>query len=1231
MRRFILNTFGVIFLLTILQGCSTEKNTLSSRIYHKVTSKYNVHFNASESLKSGSERIEQNIQDDYTRLLPVYKESDPSAANMVNSEMENVILKASKLIEVHSITEKPRRRQRRTRKYQEFASKEEFNPWIDDGYLLIGKAHFFQHNFVAASDNFSFVLRRYPDDDARHEAQIWLLRSYSELGRFAEASEVIQAISNDNDFPRSLEKDLSVATADYYIKQNNYSEAIKFIDIAQKKIFRKKNRARLQFIKAQLYELDGNSGQATEAYKDVIKMNPGYRMAFNAKIKSFILNQSVGDTGKMKKELEKMLRDDKNREFRDQIYYTLGNLYFNEGNRDVAMENYRNSVAASFQNPYQRALSAITLADLYFEDFNYRQAQSYYDSAMIIIDDTYPGYPELSTKYRSLSNLVSNILTVEREDSLQRVANMPEAQREALIAGLMRAEQERLRDMESLAMQGQRDQGYYRSNRYRMGMGSSQQGGGWYFYNPQTVSYGQVTFQQRWGQRQLEDDWRRSNKSVLSMGEEDQESLAEDMESLVMREEDPLKKEFYTQDLPLNDSLMNISHERIQDALYNTGKIFKSEFSDYKRSAEAYEELIRRYSSNDYLLSVYFDLYDLYEILGDIEKSNYYKNLIISKFSESRYASFLLNPDFFIEMDARTDSLNRIYETAFSNYRSGNYNNVIKLTSSMKKLDPDTNLLAKIDFMEAISNGTQTDIMNFENLLESYLEKYPDAEPSPLAGEILALIQDSTLADYQKLVDMGYINEEIQNDEVLMRDLMENDEFGGKFSYEEDLLHYFVIVYPRDEKVDMNRLKFDIANYNIDHYTKLDFDIETENLNERFALVAVRALENKENGVIYHRAIIRNAPVFETLKSMDYYNFTISSTNYRQILSEKSITDYLRFFVKNYSRYIQSDFSDEEFDLSPEELMAKAKEEESILRERGEFVVVQTGASPLFSSDIDTTQLFVLAVQDPKFSMRQTMRLFTDFNRNEFREWNLKTQIKGTGDYQMLIVEGIPSLNESMSYFKQVVVTRSLFEALGQAAYRNFLITEENLNKVIEEEKTDDYINFFRSYYIQRNQSGPSVAPSSDAAPLQTETTSEDHSGSATLSADREAYSGPYVTNIDKPHYMVFVIPREGIDKDEFLEKVGQFNMANETISRLVIEEQSLDEFRDVIIISGLPEKEAASRYFKMVVQNRDLFTPLGSATYRNFLITAENFDIFMREKNITEYMDFYKQNYQEQ
>jgi len=1045
-----------------------------------------------------------------------------------------------------------------------------------------------------------------------------------------EASEVIQAVQGDDNFPKYLEDDLALATADYYKRQGEYQEAIKFLEIANSKIPWKSKKARYQYIIAQLYQEIGQSQKAAEAFTAVTKMNADYRMEFNAMINAAGVFSGEGDAERLKKELNKMLRDKKNVDFLDQIYYAIGNIYFKEGERETAVDNYRKSVANSFNNQFQRALSSITLADIYFDDLNYTGAQAYYDSAMIIIDETYPNYDVLSLKYKSLTNLVENLQTVEREDSLQKIALMPEKEREQLIEQKIKEEQERQRNDENLAMQGQRNQGYYRSNQSRMGMGSQQTGAGWYFYNPQTVTYGKTTFQQRWGRRKLEDDWRRSNKNTVSMDQADEFAEMIDSSQMVIKETDPLKKEFYTQDLPLTDSLMAVSHDKIRDALYNAGKIFKSDFSNYPRSAESFEELNKRYPSNIYLLSAYFDLYDLYDLMGNKERSDYYRNLIISLFPDSKYAQYLINPNYFIEMEALQDSLNNMYQETYRDYKSGRYINVIGLTGTMKSMKPDSAMLSKIDFMGTVAQGTQTDVHNFEKLLKVYVEKYPKAEPTPLASEILKLIQDSTLADYQKLVEMGYINEEIQNEELQSGNQTTNDEFGGKFTYEEDLLHYFVIAYPREANIDLNRLKFDIANYNIDHYTKIDFDIETENLDANTAFLIVRALENKENALIYHGAIIRKASVFKALKDVKYINFVVSSTNYRQIMTEKSMADYLKFFVKNYSRFIGSNFSEDELEISPEELMARAKQEDEALKEKGNFVVVNTGAS-LFISAVDTTQNFVLAVKDPKLSLRQAMNEFATFNRQEFRTWNLALQLKQTTDYQLLVIKGIPSLNESMSYFRKVVVTRSLFESLGRTTYRNFLVTDENLQKIIEGNKVEDYIEFFRNNYIQRNQTqeqGGSSASTQTPVPVQTQISNGQPVVTEPEVETPVQVQSRYNENVNGPHLFVFVVPLEGIDKDAFINGIQQYNSSNYAGMALKLEERPLDNFRQIVAVTGLPDKQTALQYSAALVQNRDLYKPLNNGNYRNFLISAGNMEIFYTEKNIVEYMDFYKKVY---
>jgi tetratricopeptide (TPR) repeat protein len=206
--------FGV-FLLIFIGSCSTEKNTRLSRTYHNITSQYNIYFNGKESLNAGVERINKSVEDDFTRLLPIFKSSDPGTGRVAQSDMEYAIMKASKLIKVHSITKKPRRRGNRSQAYIRLASKDEYNKWVDDSYILTGKAYFYMKNYMAAIENLSYVVRKFSEEDTKFEAYIWLIRSYTELGRYNEALELIQSVDASADFPKKYDEEFALAVADF--------------------------------------------------------------------------------------------------------------------------------------------------------------------------------------------------------------------------------------------------------------------------------------------------------------------------------------------------------------------------------------------------------------------------------------------------------------------------------------------------------------------------------------------------------------------------------------------------------------------------------------------------------------------------------------------------------------------------------------------------------------------------------------------------------------------------------------------------------------------------------------------------------------------------------------------------------------------------------------------------------------------------------------------------------
>ena len=632
-----------------------------------------------------------------------------------------------------------------------------------------------------------------------------------------------------------------------------------------------------------------------------------------------------------------------------------------------------------------------------------------------------------------------------------------------------------------------------------------------------------------------------------------------------------------------------------------------------------------------YLLSALFDLYDVYELMGDPVRAQYYRDIIVRQFPDSRYAQYLLNPNFFMEMQERQDNMNRLYQDAFRDYKAGRYTQVAEITERIKVFEPDSLLLSKVDFMQSVAKGATSDLRTFELLLQNYIQDYPKAETSPLATEILTLIQDSTLVNYQKLVEMGYLHDEIKNRELLSGMQAEDDEFGGKFSYDEELVHYFVITYPRSANVDLNRLKFDIANYNLDHYTRYDFDIEGENLDANTSMVQVRSLGNKEQALIYFGAIIRKSDVFRSLKGVDYYNFVTSSTNYRQIMADKSYAEYLRFFLKNYSRFIGPDFSeDDESEVSPEELMARAQREDELLGEMGRFVTVDVPvADAMFTTAIDTMQNFVIAVNNRSMSLRILLNQFAEYNRQDFRLWNLTVQIRQAGEYQFVTVRGLPGYTESMSYFRNVIQQRSLFESLGTVSYRNFIITERNLNRLIENTAVDTYMDFFRTNYIQRAGQTPGATPSAPGSTgQQTVPASQPALPQPVIRAEAAAYEGPYNTQLQGQHTFVLVVPAEGFDKDQLIAGIRSFNDTEYNDANLPITEARLDDFRMMIHVSGLASQEVARDYLQKMVQERRIFAPLGDADYRNFIITPANLETFGQRRNITEYMDFYRRFY---
>ena len=487
----------------VLTYCSVEKNTGSSRFYQGMTARYNIYFNGYESFKAGLAKISRGYQDDYAELLKVFEYSDPSTASLCSSDMERAIQKASKLISLKSITAKPefKKTQELSEKDKKLLERKEYNKWVDDSYLLIGKARFYKHEYNEATSIFNYCITDANDPFIKTEAVIWLARIYNETGNYSESFRLISGLDITTDFAKSLKSMYYTTLADLFIKQKRYSEAIDPLGKSIEIVSGKRSRYRLTYLLAQLYEKTGDGARAMSLYRDVVNMNPPYDVEFNARINiAGVFDVNSGNPKEISRNLKRMLNDSKNKDYQDQIYFALGNMSMKEGKESEALGYFRKSAIAKSQNQNQKGRSYLALAGYYFKKPDYMKAGTYYDSAVYFLDQKYPDYLAIKTKSQSLNALVSQLTIIQREDSLQKVARMPEAERTALIASIIAKIVKDESEGKNTGNSDRYNLGQYYENERRF-QGNIDQEGKWYFYNQTALTFGRTEFRKRWGDR----------------------------------------------------------------------------------------------------------------------------------------------------------------------------------------------------------------------------------------------------------------------------------------------------------------------------------------------------------------------------------------------------------------------------------------------------------------------------------------------------------------------------------------------------------------------------------------------------------------------------------------------------------------------------------------------------------------------------------------------------------
>lgn len=881
-------------LAVLLVCCSPAKNTPIRRGYHNLTSKYNVYFNGNEAYKSGMENIYSAHQENFSLILPVFVYSDKDAALTSYADMNRVIEKSEKCMRKHSITAKPKTKKGKklNDKQKEFQNKNEYVKWIDNAEILEGKAKTIKQDYFAAIEQFTGIVHQYDEQDTKTEAYIWLARCYTEMEKYQQADDFISTVTGDmSKVSRKMEAPLAQTQADILLRQGRHADAIPYVETAVKKIRRdRREKIRLMYILAQLYQFNEDNRKASEWYQKVIDKNPDYEYVFNARInKASLYSSESGGSAALQRELTKMLKDDKNTDYLDQIYYALGNIAYNEMRDDDALWYFKQSIAASTTNDNQKSISYLAVADIYFDKPDYRNAQLYYDSAMVNLPHEYPDYQNIRRKAENLTDLVNCIETIHTQDSLQKLAKMSEDERNRVIDRMIQevknqeqAEKNRENEAKSELAQAQ-----------QMSRQNSQTGGKWYFYNQTSLSLGQDEFRKKWGNRKLEDNWRRSNKTVTEWDDVGSTAEAENAED-AKKGLDNKSREYYLVDIPLTDSAYKVSEQKMEQAYFNLGVVYKDKFADYPLAIDAFNDYMKKYPRSEKEVSAMFNLYKTYLLQKDYANADIYKKRIISEYPETDYAKILNDPDYYKELERAENELNFMYQVTYRYFLNDECDNV---NSTFKYVDSayhESRLMPKFALLNTLCEGKSTDSLTFENMLKSYIEKYPKSEEAGYARDVIAALNRKPHEVEEKT------EEQILAEEQLAAQAAYDSLDVSLYNYDADELHYYIVVVDK-HKLEESRIRFGFIDFNDEYFDFMNFDVSTAKLSEDYGIVKVDKFKNARMAQNYIESVIVAGEVFDGVVSDSYKQYIISKSNYEKFLQDGNLDRYNKFFDMNYT------------------------------------------------------------------------------------------------------------------------------------------------------------------------------------------------------------------------------------------------------------------------------------------------------------------------------------------
>lgn len=827
-----------------------------------MVSKFNPLFNGEQALLKGVNTLENARQYDFDEILDVYLVPTERQAGSVKPDMDRAVEKGAKVIQEHSMLIRNKQK----------------NSFIDDSYLLIGKARFYKRDFLLSLETFNYLIQEYEDEKAADEARVWAAKSLIETGNYLSAKGNVERVYRKKSVDKDIKVEALAVFAQIEISQKKYEGATQLLSQAIEKTSSKENEVRWLFIMGQLHAKMGNYNDASEYFRQVIKKGPPYELLFQAQLnRAKNYDVDLQNPNKVFDELRAMLRDDKNYDNRDQIYYVMAEVS-ERLEEDAKVEEFLGkSIRVSTNNNTQKGLSYLKFGEINFENKLYTTAAAYYDSAYTTLPKDHKRYEEVRVKKESLGELVENITIIETQDSLQRLAGLTEKQRLAFVEKLIEDLEEADRKAAEAEADGQALTAFNNLNSGPGGGGpSTPTAGGFYFYNTNLRSSGLRDFRNQFGNRKLEDNWRREDKQSTGNFNIDDQNDEATAESSSEGGESKYKADDFIARIPLTDSAMAESHQQITDAYVAIGRIYKEELKDYRAASKELETLLKRYPDLDIKARIWYTLYRIYVLGEDEKQANKYKNLILSEFPESEYAALILNEGKPIE-EISQSAVRQLYVQAYEAYETNDFKQALSLATEGVSKYAESTFGPRFFLLRAYALARSPESDKLKLALQAVVERFPDSEEAKKANSILAQIDEPLVG----------------------KNANPKTAEGALYTYDAKAPHRYILIVP-NLGVDMNNLRNDLSNFNTTFFKLNKLNSRAIFLDQENQMMIVNTFASAEKALNYYNTLINQKVLLKYLPAANTKHFVISNDNFQKFYKNKGVEQYQEFFGENY-------------------------------------------------------------------------------------------------------------------------------------------------------------------------------------------------------------------------------------------------------------------------------------------------------------------------------------------